>query len=126
MQRRNFIKESSLTVIGLGVFGSLLSNNKKAGAGLSVNGKRIESRIFELAKFGRDENGRGYRVAYTKGDIEGRAWIMDLMKKAGLDPTIDAAGNIIGKRKGKNGPIISGNFLCCSLLCSAVFLQNTN
>jgi N-carbamoyl-L-amino-acid hydrolase len=102
MQRRTFIKKSSLTVIGMGVFGSLLSNTKKAGAGLSVNGKRIESRIFELAKFGRDENGRGYRVAYTKGDIEGRAWFMDLMKKAGLNPTIDAAGNIIGKRKGKN------------------------
>ena len=102
MQRRTFVKKSSLTVIGMGVFGSLLSNNKKAGAGLSVNGKRIESRIFELAKFGRDENGHGYRVAYTKGDIEGRAWFMELMKKAGLDPTIDAAGNIIGKRKGKN------------------------
>jgi len=55
-----------------------------------------------LAKFGVDENGRGYRVAYTKGDIEGRAWFMELMKKAGLNPTIDAAGNIIGKRNGKN------------------------
>jgi len=102
MQRRTFVKRSSLTVIGMGVFGSLLSNTKKAGAGLSVNSQRIESRIFELAKFGRDENGHGYRVAYTKGDIEGRAWFMELMKKAGLDPTIDAAGNIIGKRKGKN------------------------
>jgi len=102
MQRRKFIKNSSLTVIGMGVFGSVLSNNHKTGADLTVNGKRIESRIFELAKFGVDEKGRGYRVAYTKGDIEGRAWFMDLMKKAGLDPTIDAAGNIIGKRKGKN------------------------
>jgi N-carbamoyl-L-amino-acid hydrolase len=102
MQRRKFIKQSSVTAIGIGVFGSLLANHKNMGVGLSVNGNRIESRIFELAKFGVDEMGRGYRVAYTKGDIEGRAWFMDLMKKAGLDPTIDAAGNIIGKRKGKN------------------------
>ena len=102
MQRRNFIQQSSLTIIGMGVFGSLLSNTKKARALLTVNGKRIESRIFELAKFGVDEKGRNYRVAYTKGDIEGRAWFMELMKKAGLNPTIDAAGNIIGKRKGKN------------------------
>jgi N-carbamoyl-L-amino-acid hydrolase len=102
MQRRTFVKRSSLTIIGMGVFGSLLSNNKKAAAGLSVNGQRIESRIFELAKFGQDANGHGYRVAYTQGDIEGRAWFMELMKKAGLDPTIDTAGNIIGKRKGKN------------------------
>lgn len=102
MKRRNFIKESSLTIVGMGVFGTLLSNNRNPGVFLSVNGLRIESRIFELARFGVDEKSRGYRVAYTQGDIEGRAWFMGLMKKAGLDPTIDAAGNIIGKRKGKN------------------------
>lgn len=102
MQRRNFIKQSSLTIAGMSVFGYLLSGNRNDAVNLSVNGKRIEQRIFELAKFGVDEKGRGYRVAYTKGDIEGRAWFMELMKKAGLDPTIDAAGNIIGKRKGKN------------------------
>src|SRR6186713_315144 len=105
MQRRTFVKRSSLTLIGTGVFCSLFSNTKKAVAGLSVNAQRIESRIFELAKFGRAENGHGYRIAYTKGDIEGRAWFVELMKKAGLDPTIDAAGNIIGNRKGKNSSL---------------------
>jgi N-carbamoyl-L-amino-acid hydrolase len=103
MQRRTFVQKSSLTLMGISLFGSLLSNGKKEL--LSVNGKRIESRIFELAKFGVDEKGRGYRVAYTQGDIEGRAWFMELMKKAGLNPTIDAAGNIIGKRKGKNASL---------------------
>lgn len=67
-----------------------------------VNGQRIESRILELAKFGRDANGSGYRVAFTRGDIDGRTWFMDLMKKAGLEVSIDAGGNIVGKRKGKN------------------------
>ena len=69
---------------------------------IKVNQQRIESRIFELAKFGKDSLGRGYRVAFTKGDVEGRTWYMNLMKKAGLDVSIDAAGNLIGKRKGKN------------------------
>lgn len=69
---------------------------------LRVNEQRILGRINELAKIGRDEKGRGYRVAYTKGDIEGRAWFMGLMKNAGLEVSIDAGGNIIGKRKGKN------------------------
>ena len=81
---------------------------------LIVNEQRIESRIFELAKFGKDENGRGYRVAFTKGDIEARAWYMSLMKKAGLDVRIDYAGNIIGRRKGKNPslkPIAFGSHL---------------
>lgn len=81
---------------------------------LKVNEQRIESRIFELATFGKDLTGRGYRVAYTKGDIEARAWYMSLMKKAGLDVRIDYAGNIIGKRKGKNPllkPIAFGSHL---------------
>lgn len=81
---------------------------------LKVNEQRIESRIFELAKFGKDANGRGYRVAFTKGDIEARAWYIDLMKKAGLEVNIDYAGNIIGKRKGKNPsrkPIAFGSHL---------------
>lgn len=102
MQRRTFIKKSSLATIG--TFGILHASGSSfmAGATPAVNGQRIEARITELAKFGRDEKGRGYRVAYTKGDIEGRAWYMDLMKKAGLDVTVDYAGNIIGRRKGKN------------------------
>jgi N-carbamoyl-L-amino-acid hydrolase len=69
---------------------------------IRVNQERIEKRIFELAEFGKDASGKGYRIAYSKGDIEGRDWFMEQMKKAGLEVIIDAAGNIIGKRKGKN------------------------
>jgi beta-ureidopropionase / N-carbamoyl-L-amino-acid hydrolase len=43
---------------------------------IRVDEQRIESRIFELAKFGKDNTGKGYRVAFTKGDIEGRAWFI--------------------------------------------------
>ncbi len=62
----------------------------------------MESRIFTLAEFGKDNTGKGYRVAFTKGDRDGRAWFIGLMKNAGLEVSIDYAGNIIGKRKGKN------------------------
>jgi beta-ureidopropionase / N-carbamoyl-L-amino-acid hydrolase len=87
-----------LTILTFTGFSQTTNNGKQ----IKINQKRIESRIFELAKFGRDSTGKGYRVAYTKGDVEGRLWFIDLMKKAGLDVTIDYAGNIIGKRKGKN------------------------
>jgi len=104
MHRRTFIKKSSLVAMSAGAFGVFDSygNSFVTSNNLKVNGQRIESRINELARFGRDENGHGYRVAYTKGDIEGRTWFMDLMKKAGLDVSIDAGGNISGKRRGKN------------------------
>lgn len=104
MKRRIFIKNSSLTAIGITTLGLSESKSKDFtfDKNLKVNEKRIENRIIELSKFGKDEQGRGYRVAYTKGDIEGRSWFMELMRKVGLDPVIDAAGNIVGKRKGKN------------------------
>ena len=104
MERRTFIKNASLTALGVSAFGILDAHSKQAvfGNNFKVNEQRIVNRIAQLSKFGLDEQGHGYRVAYTKGDIDGRAWFIEQMKRAGLDPAIDAAGNIIGKRKGKN------------------------
>ena len=87
-----------LTILAVTAFSQSLNKNKE----IRVNQQRIESRILELAKFGKDSSGRGHRVAYTKSDIEGRNWYIDLMKKAGLEVSVDYAGNIIGKRQGKN------------------------
>ena len=81
---------------------------------IRVNEQRIEGRIAELSKFGKDSIGRGYRVAFTKGDQEGREWFIALLKKAGLQVSIDAAGNIIGKRNGTDPslkPIAFGSHL---------------
>ena len=103
MSRRAFLKNTALTSLGLTAFGLLDVQAISFFQSLPmVNRKRIEDRIQELAKFGLDENGHGYRVAYTEGDIAGRKWMMDLMQKAGLNPRIDAGGNIIGSRAGKN------------------------
>jgi N-carbamoyl-L-amino-acid hydrolase len=84
------------TILSFSTFGQTKNTTKK----IKVNQDRIEKRIFELSKFGKDLNGKGYRVAFTKGDVEGRKWFIDQMKKAGLEVTIDFAGNIIGKRQG--------------------------
>ncbi len=102
--------------MGVSAMGLLASYSKPVGPGntLPVNQQRLLARLVELSKFGRNDQGHGYRVAFTQGDLEGRAWFMALMKKAGLDPAIDAAGNIIGKRKGKNPslkPIAFGSHL---------------
>ena len=94
MQRRTFIKNSSFTALGISAFGATDFYGKAVfDKNHQVNGERIAQRIAQLSKFGMDEKGHGFRVAYTKGDIEGRAWFMELMKNAGLEPTIDAGGN---------------------------------
>ncbi|MBC6992374.1 Zn-dependent hydrolase [Hymenobacter sp. BT491] len=116
MKRRAFIKTSSFTALGVSAFGirDLYSKPVAGGNNVKVNEQRLVSRLAELAQFGRDDQGHGYRVAYTQGDIDGRAWFIEQMKRAGLAPTIDAAGNLIGTRKGKNPalkPIAFGSHL---------------
>ncbi len=39
-------------------------------------------------------------MAYSDADLDGRAYAMGLMRQAGLDVTIDFAGNILGRRPG--------------------------
>ncbi len=93
---------------------SAFSQTQLTAKEIKVNERRIEQRIFELAKFGKDSSGKNYRVAFTKGDQQARTWFIGLMKNTGLDVSIDYAGNIIGRRKGKNAskkPIAFGSHI---------------
>jgi N-carbamoyl-L-amino-acid hydrolase len=64
--------------------------------------KRIEQRIKELSKYGANPEGGVSRVAFSDADVEGRKYIRSLMEKAGLKVRVDAAGNIVGHREGRN------------------------
>lgn len=61
---------------------------------------RMEQRIVALSAFGANTDGGVDRVAFSEADIAGRAYIMDLMRAAGLAVRLDTAGNIIGRREG--------------------------
>lgn len=65
-----------------------------------VNEIRLEQTLQQLATYGRDANGQPNRVAYSDGDIAGRAYVTELMQKAGLSVRTDEAGNLIGTRPG--------------------------
>ncbi|MCJ7467542.1 MAG: Zn-dependent hydrolase [Maribacter sp.] len=73
-----------------------------ASSQLKVDQDRLESRIFELAKFGLQANGETERVAYSDADIAARKWVISKMEALGLETTVDFAGNIIGTRKGSD------------------------
>ncbi len=63
--------------------------------------ERMQARIVALSEFGKNADGGVDRVAYSKADIDGRAYIMDLMRGQGLtNLRIDVGGNIIGRRPG--------------------------
>ncbi|MEZ4809713.1 MAG: Zn-dependent hydrolase [Allomuricauda sp.] len=90
---------------------TLLISQKKE---IRVNQNRLEQRIFDLAKFGMQENGETERVAFSDADIEARKWVMETLKDMGLSVTVDFAGNIIGQRKGKDAskkPISFGSHI---------------
>lgn len=61
---------------------------------------RLERRIGELGRFGANPGGGVSRVAFSGADIAGREYVKGLMRGAGLEVRVDAAGNVIGRRPG--------------------------
>ena len=68
--------------------------------GLRASAQRLEQRLQALGRFGANPEGGVSRVAFSEADLAGREYVKSLMREAGLDVRIDAAGNIIGRRAG--------------------------
>ena len=71
-------------------------------AALRVDQDRIERRIGDLSRYGRNDDGGVSRVAFSQADIDGREYVTGLMREAGLTVRVDTAGNIIGRRPGSD------------------------
>jgi len=82
---------------------------------LRVNGARLNQHLTELSEFGKNPQGGVSRVAYSEADRLGREYVMGLMRTAKLNVSIDAAGNIIGRRREssetKRRPILLGSHI---------------
>lgn len=79
---------------------------------LQVNGQRIINNLNALSAFGKNPQGGVSRVAYSEADLKGREFVSRLMRDARLDVMIDAAANIIGRRKGSENnlpPLLFGS-----------------
>ncbi|MEI6485695.1 MAG: Zn-dependent hydrolase [Sphingomonadales bacterium] len=90
----------------------------RAAPDLRVDGERLRAMLEGLSPFGRPAGGTFAsgvsRTAYSDADVAGRAYVMGLMREAGLNPVIDPAGNIIGRREGTEKaakPIIIGSHI---------------
>jgi N-carbamoyl-L-amino-acid hydrolase len=102
MNRRQF----SFGLLGFG--GALAFRRFAFQSQLRVNGPRIVEHLTALAEFGRNPQGGVTRLAYSEADRLGREYVMGLMRAAKLDVSVDAAGNLIGRRAGsdKNLPAL--------------------
>jgi len=108
VNRREFNYSLALSVGALSFFRFPLQTR------FLVNGQRIMDHINALAEFGKNPQGGVSRVAYSDADKQGREYVMGLMKAARLDVTIDAAGNLIGRRAGQDNklkPLLIGSHI---------------
>lgn len=92
---RRFFNQSVLLTLGALHFRGLWSEIQ-----LRVNSRRLIDHIMALADFGKNPQGGVSRVAYSEFDRQGREYVQGLMRQAKLEVSIDAAGNIIGRRNG--------------------------
>lgn len=77
---------------------ALVLRPQQSSSQLRIDGQRLNTHLMELAKFGRTAEGGTNRVAYSDVDLQAREYAMNLMRGAHLEVSIDAAGNIIGRR----------------------------
>jgi N-carbamoyl-L-amino-acid hydrolase len=86
--------------------------------GAVIDGARLRSDLEALSVHGRPAGGSFdagvSRTAYSDADVAGRAYVMALMREAGLAPRIDPAGNIFATRPGRESglpPILFGSHI---------------
>lgn len=81
-------------------------------------GDRLRDRLEQLSVHGRPAGGTFAdgvsRVAFSDYDVAGRGLVMGWMREAGLNPRVDAAGNIFGRREGTEPrlePVLFGSHI---------------
>jgi N-carbamoyl-L-amino-acid hydrolase len=68
----------------------------------------------ELSRFGANAAGGIDRVAFGDADLEARTWVAELMREAGLDVSVDVAGNLFGRLPGRDSalpPLVLGSHI---------------
>ncbi|HVP65684.1 MAG TPA: Zn-dependent hydrolase [Anaeromyxobacteraceae bacterium] len=80
---------------------------------LRINGERLSARIARLGQVGAIAGGGVARLALTDQDKEGRDLVAGWMREQGLAVTVDAIGNVVGVRRGKEAgpPVMTGSHI---------------
>lgn len=112
MTRRDFARSVAVAAAGAAVPGAWLNAAPAPARAPRVNGDRLNAWLTAIAEFGRNPQGGVTRLAYTEADLAARTHLMQLMREAGLTVSVDAAGNILGKRAGTDAsakPLLFGS-----------------
>jgi len=92
--------------LGLGVLAAALlwvtdaQAAAPGGQSRHINALRLQGTLEKLSEFGRNPEGGVTRLGFSQTEMDARTYVMSLMKDAGLEVRVDAAGNIFGRRAG--------------------------
>ncbi len=77
---------------------------------MQINGERLWQRVEALSRF-TDPQRPWTRRAFTALHQQSREWLAECMREAGLQVSLDAAGNMIGRRPGRDDrpPLVTGS-----------------
>jgi beta-ureidopropionase / N-carbamoyl-L-amino-acid hydrolase len=109
MKRREFLHTAAAA---FPLLAGLPSFQRRSGP-LRANGARVNAALAAFDAIGRTAGGIN-RVAYSEADLAGRTFTLDLFRQAGLDPRIDAAGNIRARIEGSGRdlpPLLIGSHI---------------
>ena len=116
MRPSNTFRLSGLRRLALGVLllgYPLHGADSGAPPALRVNAERLQERIDRLARIGGTPQGVT-RLAFTEADLRGREYVTRLMQEASLQVRVDHAGNLSGRRPGRqlgSPPIVLGSHI---------------
>ncbi|MDY6920815.1 MAG: Zn-dependent hydrolase [Pseudomonadota bacterium] len=73
----------------------------------SIDVGRVERDLYELAKFGYNQQDKGvYRQGFSAADWAARQWMLQQFEQHGLEARMDGAGNVCGRFGPKDRPAI--------------------
>ncbi len=71
-----------------------------------VDGRRLATRFSAISQIGRTEEGGSRRIGFTKEEQFAKKVVAGWMEEAGLEVTVDGAGNVFGKLEGTDSAAI--------------------
>src|ERR1700722_14378185 len=88
------------STLSLGTVSSASNAQDAPSPKFHINSQRLQATLEKLSEFGRNPEGGVTRLGFSQTEMDARTYMIGLMKDAGLEVRVDAAGNIFGRRAG--------------------------
>ena len=117
INRRELLSSLAVISVSAALPGSLYSSQEST-SDLRINADRLRESLEALSLYGRPAGGTFAdgvsRVGFSDAEVAGRNYVMQRMRGFGMEPQVDSAANIFGRRAGSDQslkPILFGSHI---------------